>query len=540
MNINSLSRWRMDITTLSPIHIGSGEEIDPFQYVIDGNVLYEFSPTELIQTTKGKTNELTKIVDRTTNPGSILLDVQKFFHNQSDAAIAKSIRALKVAPGVSILYRERLGKHAQLDSKELNRLVIKQMQRNPVDSIPFLPGSSLKGAIRTALLDSINQGQSSSITDSMKLQQKLFQYDTIENDPMRLVHIADGNWTEKYTENELVAVSEVIFAVNRKKKASKVQNQKQGLSQILEVTAAPKLRAFRSEILLCKPYPAPTKPLSWTMQEIASACNQYYFRYFEKELGQLKEREFLDKNWGDDVLEYVNSKLHQPSDSRCSFLLRIGHHSGAESVTLNGVRKITIRGAAGNNQESDHSTTWWLASSQQNASSGLKPFGWILVECSSVDAMSGSPNDSEQFFLRSQGDSDGWSDHAKSKKREMSERLSENLKREEEIHLRKQKQIFEERERTERYEKLSNEEKILENFKEKIKELKKMNSRPQSGSELSGLAADLLKHADEWSMPLRQQAAQMLEEFYDWVGWGKGEKKRQRKNRISKLRNNQP
>ena len=49
MSSEYLSRWRMDISTLSPIHIGSGEEIDPFRYIVDNNILYEFSQSRFLE-----------------------------------------------------------------------------------------------------------------------------------------------------------------------------------------------------------------------------------------------------------------------------------------------------------------------------------------------------------------------------------------------------------------------------------------------------------------------------------------------------------
>jgi CRISPR-associated protein Csm5 len=73
------------------------------------------------------------------------------------------------------------------------------------------------------------------------------------------------------------------------------------------------------------------------------------------------------------------------------FLLRVGRHSGAESVTLNGVRDIKImegKGPDGRNKSSNSNAakTLWLAAVTKDQSTKLLPFGWVLVELQSIAA----------------------------------------------------------------------------------------------------------------------------------------------------------
>ncbi|MCX7858399.1 MAG: hypothetical protein N2513_10565, partial [Deltaproteobacteria bacterium] len=60
-------------------------------------------------------------------------------------------------------------------------------------------------------------------------------------------------------------------------------------------------------------------------------------------------------------------------------LLRLGHHSGAESVTIEGHRSILIRGKK--KYYSDKATTFWLAAEDRNKydKSKILPFGWCLL-----------------------------------------------------------------------------------------------------------------------------------------------------------------
>jgi CRISPR-associated protein Csm5 len=68
--------------------------------------------------------------------------------------------------------------------------------------------------------------------------------------------------------------------------------------------------------------------------------------------------------------------------------LRVGRHSGAESVTLNGVRNIKIMEKKeprnGYKQHcfsfAETAKTLWLAANDKDQRTNLLPFGWLLVE----------------------------------------------------------------------------------------------------------------------------------------------------------------
>ena len=80
------------------------------------------------------------------------------------------------------------------------------------------------------------------------------------------------------------------------------------------------------------------------------------------------------------------------------FLLRVGRHSGAESVTLNGVRdghiKIKLDKDSVTKKQryayESEARTLWLASNDKDQMQNLLPFGWLLVE---VQMMTGQPQD---------------------------------------------------------------------------------------------------------------------------------------------------
>ncbi|PIP06707.1 MAG: hypothetical protein COX51_08160, partial [Syntrophobacteraceae bacterium CG23_combo_of_CG06-09_8_20_14_all_50_8] len=63
------------------------------------------------------------------------------------------------------------------------------------------------------------------------------------------------------------------------------------------------------------------------------------------------------------------------------WLLRVGRHSGAESVTIKGHRNISIKQAGGRWTDLDHATTVWLASETRKDyfKNTLQPFGWAAL-----------------------------------------------------------------------------------------------------------------------------------------------------------------
>ena len=114
----------------------------------------------------------------------VLQQVQAFFYHRRQALIPTASRRVPVGPKMVAFYQKRVGKTVQVEgdgSQLLNRLEIERTFFNPSNGVPVLPGSSLKGAIRTALLDGINDGKP--LPDQEKnlaLQQRLFRYDRFE------------------------------------------------------------------------------------------------------------------------------------------------------------------------------------------------------------------------------------------------------------------------------------------------------------------------------------------------------------------------
>ena len=556
MTPDFLSTWRLDVTPLSPIHVGSGEDMDPTGYVLDADALYEFSPSALAAVLdEADRNRLLGLVGGVQDERA-LTGVRKFLFERRAGLVAHASRAVRTAPGIRELYEQRIGTVAQPETKAINKLEIERVFSHPGTRTPILPGSSLKGAIRTALLDRENRGRELERgEDSRKLQQRLFSYQGFETDPMRLVHFEDAMVSGGRATDGLAADTTIVFAVNRKKRKItnkdgrevRSQAEQKGLYQTLEVVPALRWRAFRSGLRLYTPnadlhdHPRmPRADLRWTATDIAGACNRFYRENFAIETEALRDHSLLDKRWDSTIRKLMAEDLGELLDSNRAFLLRVGRHSGAESVTLNGVRDIRIMTPRDQpNRSEKEATTWWLASDHIGASSGLLPFGWVLVEMTE-GAGEPAPRPGIGEVLDSFHSESGerkWRAEVMQRRAALRQEQEAQVAERADAERRRREQEAAEREREAERATMTDEERELDELRRRLDSARKEGaSRQRQGGELAGHALKVLKDAREWPEGTRTQAADLIETIFEWIGFPKGDKGRERKRQILDLR----
>ncbi|MBF0137629.1 MAG: type III-A CRISPR-associated RAMP protein Csm5 [Magnetococcales bacterium] len=384
--------YRMVISTLSPVHIGCGQNYEPTHYIIDEGVLYTFDPVAALSRDEKSRNELLEIVSKEQGDG-IIQKIQKFFHTRKEMLLPLHTRRLPVGDGMQAFYDKRVGKTTQADTKSVNNLNIERTSFLPEKNHPVMPGSSLKGAIRTALLDEVHGGKSLSNREQAKDRRKSWKElsplpDTLkgclpkkfELDPMRLIRVGDACSFGPDRHNE------VFFAVNRKSSGA----EGKGPYQTLECLPPMGLESFTADISFLNPEQArkyddvqppdkkglPPKIRQWDHTTIVQKCNTYYMDHLQRELQEMHG--FLDQEWAKTIRQSIHDgELHWLLKSGHAFLLRVGRHCGAESVTLNGARFIYR--PQGRDWVTEPSTVW-LAARGINMENKLLPFGWLLVE----------------------------------------------------------------------------------------------------------------------------------------------------------------
>ncbi len=350
------------LKVISPLHIGCDEVYEPTSFVINETQkeLIAFQPADFLRRLDESERKQFSTICQKGTIGS-LLEIYKFIRHH-----AKNAQGECVAVSASLVEHYQttmnLPANERRIQQELNNFLINRTSFLPLTNMPYVPGSAIKGAIRTAILNLRNQGRNqpyfSGRNASRDLQEHLlaFQFNKLETDPFRLVKVSDFMPVAH-------ANRRVAYAVDFKKRPS--DKEPRALAQILE-TVEPEAE-FIGSITIVTPETRAgiKKPID--MAEIRAALTYFYGSENNRENSELKA---------------INVTGAPMPTGTTSYPIRIGRHSGAESVTVNGYRKIKIMKR---NKPENQATTIWLSAESKKSSNvnSLKPFGWAsLMEIS--------------------------------------------------------------------------------------------------------------------------------------------------------------
>jgi CRISPR-associated protein Csm5 len=357
------------IRTLAPVHLGADEVYEPLGFVIDDQNfrLVAFEPgdflTRLPETDRRRFLEICRrgTVDS-------ILELYRFYHERRSLARG---RAVAVCPGLVQHYLEviRLKGRGRELQKVINQFTIHRTASLPHDHRPYIPGSAVKGALRTAYLNALAQIRKMDTPrdhrgrwDPRALEHRLLDYQKIPGDPFRLLKVSDFLPLGEIR-------TRIVYAVNEKKKISKFAAR--GPYQILEVIEPG--AEFLGTIAL-EDFPPALRRLAtiqhfFTWDELHQAAQNFY--------GHEKTQE-------DSHLFELGLRAAPLPVANGQAPLRLGRHSGAECVTIAGHRHIKVLQARGEPPKiQDHATTLWLAADfhqrEKRREARLRPFGWVAL-----------------------------------------------------------------------------------------------------------------------------------------------------------------
>ncbi len=339
------------LKVISPIHIGCDEVYEPTGFVVDEQTktLIAFSPADFLGSLE---EEDLESFSRICRKGSVesLLEIYKFIRQHKQHARG---RRIAVSDAFVRHYDKTLKLQPARVQQELNKFLVVRTAFQIKDSVPYLPGSAIKGALRTAVLNLRNKEHSRSRYRSGKELNETLAGGTFDTDPFRFVKVSDF-----YAENEVR--QRVVYGVNRKKQPS--EKEARGPYQIMEVIEEGS--AFIGSITVNQPDKGANISAPATFEEIRRAIVSFYGMEHEKE--QL-------------ALRHIGCDTIKSKGGEATSMIRIGRHSGAECVTVEGHRDIKIMQGPGVKPKNlDHATTVWLAadSEKQTTNANLRPFGW--------------------------------------------------------------------------------------------------------------------------------------------------------------------
>lgn len=378
----------VQITTLSPVQLGSGEDFYPTNYVItDEGWLHHFDELALSYALKGNLSKLSNALE-SQRGDDMILSIQRLIREYSKDLSKLAFYSLPVSQGFLSFYKSRIGQVAQRETgnkRVVNRLQISRTFIHPHKHVPVIPGSALKGAIRTAIVNELAQHElvelkrlASDRQGSKKVQEKVLGYSRVNEDPMKFFKVSDAEYQNSYLPTE------IMFSVSRKRKPKANYEPAEGVSTYMEVISPYRFQAFTSDLRFVEAMDhQQNSPIPSSFAEVAKVCNAYYLPKLKLELEQLSQQaDYLDSNYVAAINHLIESEWETMLKANKIFVLRLGKFSGAQDKTLDGLKRIKILTPKDQpNEERSETTEVRLAAEiDVKQKHGLLPFGWVLVQ----------------------------------------------------------------------------------------------------------------------------------------------------------------
>jgi hypothetical protein len=148
---DNLHTFHLKMTTLSPLHIGTGEVYEPTNFVIDEGKLFEFDEVLFYQSLNMADK---KLFDQKLNSWMHLID---FYRSKVKEAKAVAKFECEVSKKVENTYKKLRNDDG---SKKKNQFQIAKTFKNPNTHRVIIPGSSIKGMLDTVLKIYVKKVQS--------------------------------------------------------------------------------------------------------------------------------------------------------------------------------------------------------------------------------------------------------------------------------------------------------------------------------------------------------------------------------------------
>ncbi len=487
------------IKILSPIHIGCDEVYEPAGFTVNESNR-QITVFNFIDFT-GSLNDADQCrFNAICSKGTIesILELYKFLRNRSVEG-----KTIDVCKGLIDHYKKTISMNISNSRKiqnELNSFAISRTAFLQSDQRPYIPGSGVKGALRTAYLNFLEKrkklaDKNKYFKNAQELEKALMDYTDIPGDPFRLVKVSDFMPVGK-------TATKIVYGVNIKKKQS--DNATRGIPTFFEIIQPDTI--FQGSIKVETPAKGADISMAVDLDTLLKSASEFYLSE--------KKRENQDLNTAG-----VPGVFQNDHDA---VLLRCGRHSGAESVTINGHRSIKIMGKKGEKPKyRNRATTLWLASETKTPvhKENLKPFGWSGLY--PIDN-----NLSKKFAETEQA----YQDEIKKKNKEKYEAIKRQQQRKQEQAEAEAKKIMEEEnqrlaeeERKKQLENMSPEQKLLSEFNEP--------------SITENRIVEIFNKLDELSEEYQQKIAGSLKQY--WITnnkWGKKQCSTKQLKKVSKIK----
>lgn len=362
---NNLNSYKLKLTAISPIHIGTGESYEPTNFVIDNGYLYEFDAFKFFQNlSKEEQNSFASIASSQAKDS--LFQIHAFIKNHKKAAIDAAIFKVQVTKGIERDYFNKIGRVVQNEGKGgntqkiFNKFQIERTLRSPNAKRVYIPGSSIKGSISTALQEVAYKQNPRKWEDEYHPRNPTLAI-------MKNISISDAKPVKTF--------AIVGYSLNKER----FEDDEQGPKNKVETIYTGSI--FEVDISFKELEPKAT----FTIENLINACNSHYFENFKSMFRQKDDGK--DQYICDYFADSFYDKYIDFKPGKNQFLLRVGKHSGARAVTIEGMRDIRVKESGGGPRRKrnawhnlPYETTTWLFGGKESDTKTLLPFGWLLCE----------------------------------------------------------------------------------------------------------------------------------------------------------------
>lgn len=367
-----MPEYRFRATPLSPVHIGTGESVGPEEYFLEQeggqSRLARFSPPAVLSALDDGARAR---IEGMLNAGNAQAAVEK---------LRTEARGL----ARSVLYRCGLGPAAArflqgwLTDPSRSRGEVRPLPHNPYDGSVVIPGSAVKGAFRTAVLNALvntsknaqhkarfHAGIEEASRDARQLGRKAMEIEEtlirhnrgIESDPFRFLKVEDAVIGAAGGSAVRVDEARVVYADRDMRQSGPPMYVERLLSSADRKAAPFEIRIRLSpadEIARAK---APWRmDLEWLLKVV-----DYFFRIrYQSESSRFPND-----------YHSVMPSIDQLSKGH---LIRIGRYSHFECLSVEGLRR------AFNRQKKTWITEGATRTVCELATGKRAPFGWVLLE----------------------------------------------------------------------------------------------------------------------------------------------------------------
>lgn len=336
------------LEALTPVHIGGGDFLSPLEYVIKqpGPDRFEAWLVDFmawLPACQGNAQ-----VERALESGdmAVLRRLLNEAPNLSGYTLAK-IRVQSPELGLSLFNRrERSDKMAEIQT----------FNRNPFTNLPYIPASSLKGAISTALTDYLNRLRKEAGLPGLREEPKKYReimqdiYGSIGSHAMRAVKMADIPLPPDSTSIR----QPVGYDFKPPQEAQRLPCEAIDPAAFNGAYGNLRIATENGKAAIQPPRLSPIPP-----DKLASICNDFYQKRYLAELKKFFTGTRISETAG--LLKHVTERIAS-LDAKEEILLRIGHYSHIECVTV----------SCDPGQQPKGGTSRTLADSL--------PFGWVILK----------------------------------------------------------------------------------------------------------------------------------------------------------------